>query len=123
MLCGGKVYRPDDSFKELPDYTHEEQNELVDTAGVAVLWEILPAKYTRQVHYLSDGTSWLNYSTLENTMNDTGFTDSLKFCSSTLANSCTNPTAKNDTFTDSCTDSNFSHQQDSTIAHQNEHNS
>ena len=91
MLCGGRMYRPDNSFKELPDYAHEdEQNEPVDTAGVAVLWEVLPAKYTRQVLYLSDGTSWLNYSTLEKTMNDTGFTDSMQFCPSTMANASAN---------------------------------
>ena len=81
MLCGGKMYQPDDSFKELPDYVRkDEQNEPVDTAGVAVLWEVLPAKYMRQVHYLSDGTSWLNYATLENAMNDTGFTESMQYC-------------------------------------------
>ena len=86
MLCGGKMYRPDDSFKELPDYAREgEMGEPVDTAGVAVLWEVLPAKYTRQVHYLRDGTSWLNYATLENTMNETGFTDSMQYCPSTMA--------------------------------------
>ena len=58
MLCGGKMYRPDDSFKKLPDYTRKDGNgEPVDTSGVVVLWEVLPAKYTRQVHYLSEGTS------------------------------------------------------------------
>ena len=90
MLCGGKMYRPDDSFKELPDYARkDEKGEPVDTAaaGVAVLWEVLPAKYTRQVHYLSDGTSWLNYSTLEKAMNDTGFTDSMQYCQSATVNS------------------------------------
>ena len=65
MLCGGKDYRPDDSFKELPDFAHkDDKGKTVDSAGVAVLWEVLPAKYTRQVQYLSDGRSWLNYSTL-----------------------------------------------------------
>ena len=84
MLCGGKMYRPDDSFKELPDYTRkDEKGEPVDNSGVVVLWEVLPAKYTRQVQYLSEGTSWLNYSTLEKTMNDTGFTDSMQYCQST----------------------------------------
>ena len=102
MLCGGKTYRPDDRFKELPDYAREdEKGKPVDTAGVAVLWKVLPAKYTRQVQYLSNSTSWLNYSTLENTINDIGFTDSMKFCTSTMANSCTNSTTQNDTFTDS----------------------
>ena len=90
MLCGGKMYRPDDSFKELPDYAREgKMGKPVDTAGVAVLWEVLPAKYTRQVHYLSDGTSWLNYSTLEKAMNDTAFTDSMQHCQSAMANSIT----------------------------------
>ena len=83
MLCGGKMYRPDDSFKELPDYEHEdEMGEPVDTAGVAVLWEVLPARYTRQVQYLSKGTAWLNYSTLRKAMKGTGFTESMKHCSS-----------------------------------------
>ena len=88
MLCGGKMYRPDDSFKELPDYVRkDEKGEPVDTSGVVVLWEVLPAKYTRQVQYLSEGTSWLNYSTLEKTMNDTGFTDSMQYCQSSRVNS------------------------------------
>ena len=79
MLCGGKMYRPDDSFEELPDYLRKnEKGESVDTSGVVVLWEVLPAKYMKQVHYLNDGTSWLNYSTLEKSMNETGFTDSAK---------------------------------------------
>ena len=84
MLCGGKMYRPDDSFKELTDYERkDEKGEPVDTAGVAVLWEVLPAKYTRQVHYLSEGTSWLSYSTLKKAMTDTGFAESMKHCHST----------------------------------------
>ena len=83
MLCGGKMYRPDDDFKELPDYEREdEMGKPVDTAGVAVLWEVLPAKYIRQVQYLSKGTAWLNYSTLRKAMKDTGFTESMKHCSS-----------------------------------------
>ena len=54
MLCGGKMYRPDDSFKELPDYTRkDEKGEPVDNSGVVVLWEVLPAKYTRQVATIS----------------------------------------------------------------------
>ena len=78
MLCGGKLYRPDSSFVELPDYTREDEKGIaVDTSGVVVLWEVLTAKYIRQAHYLSSGTSWLNYSTLEKAMNDTGFTDSM----------------------------------------------
>ena len=94
MLCGGKMYQPDDKFKELPDYERkDEQNEPVGNAGVAVLWEVLPAKYTRQVHYLSDGRSWLNYSTLEEAMIDTGFTDSMKYCQSATDNSSTNDTS------------------------------
>ena len=91
MLCGGKMYQPGNGFKELPDYAREdEKGKPVDTAGVAVLWEVLPAKYTRQVHYLSDGTSWLNYATLENAMNETGFTDSMLYCQSATVNSSTN---------------------------------
>ena len=90
MLCGGKMYRPDDSFKELPDYTRkDEKGEPMDSSGVVVLWEVLPAKYTRQVQYLSEGTSWLNYSTLQKTMNDTGFTDSMQYCQSMVNSSTT----------------------------------
>ena len=81
MLCGGKMYQPDNRFIDLPDYAREDEaGEPVDKAGVAVLWEVLPAKYMRQVQYLSDGTSWLNYSTIEQAMNDTGFTESLQYC-------------------------------------------
>ena len=90
MLCGGKMYQPADKFKELSDYTREgEKGKLVDTAGVAVLWEVLPAKYMRQVCYQSDGTSWLNYSTLEQAMNDTGFTESLQYCQSNFTTTTT----------------------------------
>ena len=83
MLCGGKMYQPDNRFKDLPDYTREDEaGKPVDNAGVAVIWEVLPAKYTRQVQYLSNGTSWLNYSTLEQAMKDTGFTESVQYCQS-----------------------------------------
>ena len=93
MLCGGKMYRPDESFKELTDYERkDEKGEPVDTGGVAVLWEVLPAKYTRQVQYLSEGKSWLNYSTLERAMTDTGFTESMKHCHSAISNSATTTT-------------------------------
>ena len=69
MLSGGKVYQPDDSFKELPDFCCLDENGLHDdTAGVAILWEVLPAKYIQQVHYLREGTSYLSYSRLEETM-------------------------------------------------------
>ena len=35
MLCGGKMYQPDDKFKELSDYAREgEKGKPVDTAGV-----------------------------------------------------------------------------------------
>ena len=72
------IYRPDDSFVELPDYKHKDEKGIaMDTSGVVVLWEVLTAKYIRQAHYLSSGTSWLNYSTLEKAMNDTGFTHSM----------------------------------------------
>ena len=119
MLCGGKMYRPDDSFEELPDYTRKsEKGEPVDTSGVVVLWEVLPAKYTRQVHYLSEGTSWLNYSTLEKSMNDTGFTDSIQYCQSTIVNSSTTATTQDDTYTDNIGSNAFNHQQDS-VPHQN----
>ena len=107
MLCGGKMYRPDESFKEVTDYKHkDEKDKPVDTGGVAVLWEVLPAKYTRQVHYLSKGTSWLNYPMLKKTMMDTGFTDpvSTKDCHSTPVNS---PSIQDDPVTDT-----FSYQQD-----------
>ena len=87
MLCGGKMYRPDDPFKELTDYEcKHEKGEIVDAAGVAVLWEVLPAKYMRQVQYLSDGQAWLNYSTLKKAMNETGFTD---YCQPTMIDSST----------------------------------
>ena len=108
MLCGGKMYRPDDPFKELTDYERkDEKGEIVDTAGVAVLWEVLPAKYTRQVEYLSDGQAWLNYSTLKKAINETGFTDSMKYCQPTMVDSSTmqdNPHA------DTSTGSNFDQQ-------------
>ena len=90
MLCGGKKYRPDEPFKELTDYERKnEKGEQVNTAGVAVLWEVLPAKYTRQVQYLSEGRPWLNYSTLEKAMMDTGFTESMKHCHTAPVNSPT----------------------------------
>ena len=102
MLCGGKMYRPDDSFKELTDYERkDEKGEPVDTAGVAVLWEVLPAKYTRQVHYLSKGTSWLSYSTLEETMTDTGFAESMKHYHSTPVSSPTIATMENNSYMES----------------------
>jgi len=83
MISGGKMYQPDDSFQELPDFARKDENgQPVDTAGVAILWEVLPARYMRQVHYLSEGTSYLNYSRLEETMTDTGFTESIKSCPS-----------------------------------------
>ena len=107
MLCGGKMYRPDDSFKELTDYERkDEKGKPVGTSGVAVLLEVLPAKYTRQVHYLSKGTSWLNYPMLKKTMMDTGFTDpvSTKGHHSTPVNS---PSIQDNPVTDT-----FSYQQD-----------
>ena len=81
MLSGGKMYQPDDSFKELSCADIVDRNgQPVDTAGVAILWEVLPAKYMRQVHYLSGGTSYMNYSRLYETMMNTGFTESMKTC-------------------------------------------
>ena len=102
MLCGGKMYRPDESFKELTDYERkDEKGEPVDTAGVAVLWEVLPAKYTRQVQYLSMGKSWLNYSTLERAMMETGFEESMKHCHSTPVTSPTIATMENNSYMES----------------------
>ena len=54
----------------------------------------------RQIQYLSDGQSWLNYSTLKKAMNKTGFTDSMKHCQPTMIDSSTmqdNPYAYNST--------------------------
>ena len=86
MLCGGKLYRPDDSFKESPDYPHTENiGEPIDTAGVLVLCEVLPAKYTKQVHYLIKSTIWQDYSTLNKAMKDTGFKGSMHYCQSAIA--------------------------------------
>ena len=77
MLCGGKMYRPDDSFKELKDNEHKNAKDKPQNTGVTVLWEVLPAKYMRQIQYLSKGTSWLNYPMIKKTMMDTGFTESV----------------------------------------------
>ena len=109
MLCGGKMYRPDDPFKELTDYERkDEKGEIADTAGVAVLWEVLPAKYMRQVQYLSDGTGWINYSTLKKAMTETNFTQSMKHCHSAPVSS---PTVTDDnTYMES--NSAFSYQPD-----------
>ena len=110
MLCGGKMYRPDDPFKELTDYERtDERGEIVDTAGVAVLWEVLPAKYMRQVHYLSKGTAWLNYSTLKKAMNETGFSDSIKYCQATVVDSSITSIVQdtNDSYANCSTSSTF----------------
>ena len=110
MLCGGKMYRPDDRFKDLLDYAREgEEGKPVDTAGVVVLWEVLPAKYTRQAHYLSDGQSWVNYAKLEDTMNDTGFTASLQYCQSTSSSSPTSTTTTDDSHEDNVAHQNTEH--------------
>ena len=98
MMCGGKMYQPDDKFKELPDYVRKDEKDEpvdLDSAGVVVLWEVLPAKYTRQVHYLTNGRSWLNDSTLEEAMTDAGFTDSMKCCQSATDTSSTNDISTN----------------------------
>ena len=111
MPCGGKMYQPDEPFKELTDYECKDENsEQVDTAGVAVLWEVLPAKYTRQVQYLSEGTSWLNYSTLEKAMTDTGFTESMKHCHTAPVSSPTITAMQNDMFLEN--NGNLSYQPD-----------
>jgi len=72
MLSGGKMYQPDYSYKELASFSGGDEN-----TGVVVLWEVLPAKYMRQVHYLCEGTSYLNYFNLKETMINTGFTESV----------------------------------------------
>jgi len=115
MLCGGKMYRPDDSFKKLADYEREdEKGEAVDTAGVAVLWEVLPARYTRQVQYLSKGTAWLNYPMLKKAMMEAGFTDSMRLTKNcrhpTPINSPTNATGKDESATNR--NSTFNYPQD-----------
>ena len=80
MLCGG--------IKEVTDRKHKDEKvdtgEIIDTTGVSILWEVLPAKYMRQVQYLSGGEAWLNYSTIKKAMNETGFADSMKYCQSTM---------------------------------------
>ena len=53
MLCGGIMYRPDDSFKDLHDNEHKNAKDKSLNTGVTVLLEVLPAKYMRQVQYLS----------------------------------------------------------------------
>ena len=78
MISGGKMYQPDDRFKELTDCSHDDKTS--QSSVVVVLWEALPAKYMQQVQYLNDGSSWQNYSRLEKTMTDTGFTDSKECC-------------------------------------------
>ena len=46
MLCGGKMYQPDDSFKKLKDYTDEyAKDKPVHAADVTILCEVFPAKY------------------------------------------------------------------------------
>ena len=119
MLCGGKMYRPDDPFKELTDYERkDEKGEIVDTAGVAVLWEVLPAKYIRQVQYLSDGKAWLNYCTLKKAMNEIGFTDSMKYCQPTMVDSST---TQDNLHVDTNTSSLSDHQQDLDYQYDSDH--
>ena len=78
MISGGKMYQPDNSFKDL---SHDDKtNQPMDTSVIVVLWEVLPARYMQQVQYLSDGSSWQNYSRLEKAMTDTGFTESKGCC-------------------------------------------
>ena len=87
MISGGKMYQADDSFKELSD--HSVSNHSADKSGVVILWEVLPAKYTRQAQYLHDGSSWQSYSSLEKAMTDTGFAAS-KECSPFMQGSVEN---------------------------------
>ena len=105
MLSGGKMYQPDDSFKELPDYPRKDRRgQPVDTSGVAILWEVIPAKYVRQLHYLRDGEAWSSYDSLQKAMIDTGFTESLKYCHPTPDNSSTAAVPHNDTPVNGTTD-------------------
>ncbi|XP_065919794.1 leucine-rich repeat serine/threonine-protein kinase 2-like [Dysidea avara] len=76
MLSGGKMYQPDDSFKIFAN--KNENSKPVDTANITILWEVLPTKYMRQVHYLREGTSYLDYFNLKETIRDAGFTESMK---------------------------------------------
>ena len=79
MISGGKGFNPDESLDGLPDYPRkDDKGEYVDKAGVVVLWEVLPAKYLRHIQYLSPGTAWLNYSTLEEAVEDTGLVTQVK---------------------------------------------
>ena len=79
MISGGKDFNSDESLDGLPDYPRkDDKGERVDKAGVVVLWEVLPAKYLRHVHYLSPGKAWLNYSTLEESVEDTGLVTQVK---------------------------------------------
>ena len=105
MLSGRKMYQPDDSFKELPDYQRKDKmGQSVNTAGVVVLWEVIPAKYVRQLHYLRDGEAWSSYDSLQKAMIDTGFTESLKYCHPTPDNSSTAAVPHNDTPNNGTTD-------------------
>ena len=104
MLSGGKMYQPDDSFKELPDYPRKDRRgQPVDTAGVAILWEVIPSKYVCQLHYLRDGEAWSSYDSLQKAMIDTGFTESLKYFH-TPGNSSTAAVPHNDTPVNGTTD-------------------
>ena len=73
IISGGKGFNADESLHGLPDYPRkDDKGGCVDKAGVVVLWEVLPAKYLHHVQYLSPGKAWLNYSTLEEAVEDTG---------------------------------------------------
>ena len=73
IISGGKEFITDESLYGLLDYPRkDEKGGCVNKAGVVVLWEVLPAKYLRHVQYLSPGKAWLNYSTLEEVVEDTG---------------------------------------------------
>ena len=79
MISGGKNFKPDESLSDLPNYPREnEKGECVDKAGVVILWEVLSAKYFRHVEYLSPGKAWLNYSTLEEAVEETGLVTQAK---------------------------------------------
>ena len=51
-------------FKELPDCSRKDEKGkvvIINTSGIVVLWEVLPAKYTRQAaHYLSVGIATMH---------------------------------------------------------------
>jgi len=79
MLSGGKDYTTGETLEDLPGYhCKNEKGEPIDNAGVIILWEVLPAKYLRHVEYLCSGQVWLNDSTLQVAVQDTGLSKQVK---------------------------------------------